>query len=83
LARDRERDRKFEFFLILTHILIVLSNEPDAKLPSDNVVIVETPPVCPLNVQTNDPVLGFHIITVESAEPDAKLPFDNVANVLT
>ena len=67
------------------HILALKSAEPDAKLPSNNVVNEITLLVCPVNVKTNVPVFGFHILTVLSfkAEPDAKLPFDNVANLKT
>ena len=41
--------------------------------------------VCPVNVLSKVPELGFHILIVLSGErePDAKFPFGNVANVLT
>ncbi len=41
--------------LVVFHILIVLSKEPDAKLPFANVTKTKTTPVCPVNVKINDP----------------------------
>ncbi len=35
--------------------LLVLSNEPDAKLPLGNVAYVLTPSVCPVNILSKAP----------------------------
>ena len=46
----------------------------------NNLISVITLPVCPLNVNIKDPVIGFHIRTVLSDDPEAKLSFINENN---
>ena len=56
------------------HILMVLSSDPLAKLPSGRRAKDRTQFECPERVRSQAPVEGFHILMVLSLDPLTKVP---------
>ena len=55
------------------HILIVLSEDPDAKnSPSGENTMLVTQSECPVKVLMCSPLDNFHITIEQSSDPDAK-----------